>query len=270
MPWIRAFFLLLGIPIEECSGVFITENAHRCGSPILHLLEKCSKPALFAAAVAALLLPAARAQTPVQPPIILLDAAHGGPDTGARLTEKLPERDVTIAFANRLQSLLIVRGFKVVLTHTTPDDAANLTGDGRVELANRSGAIACLSLHASGNAAGVHIFTSALPETEPALQGSKPVLWNEAQAPWVTRSLRLASELQAAISRSHTPVTNNRTWLAELDSLTCPAVAIELGPLDDATAQDPTYQQRVAEAVAGALLFWRGHPNAVTGAGAVR
>ncbi|MBW8748955.1 MAG: N-acetylmuramoyl-L-alanine amidase [Acidobacteria bacterium] len=225
---------------------------------------------MFAAAVAAVLLPAARAQTPAQAPIILLDAAHGGPDTGARLTEKLPERDVTIAFANRLQSLLIVRGFKVVLTHTTPDDAANLTGDGRVELANRSGAIACLTLHASGNAAGVHIFTSALPETEPALQGSKPVLWNEAQAPWVTRSLRLASELQAAISRSHTPVTNHRTWLAALDSLTCPAVAIELGPLDDATAQDPTYQQRVAEAVAGALLFWRGHPNAVTGAGAVR
>jgi len=35
----RAFSLLLGIPEEACSGVFIAENAHRCGSPTLHLQE---------------------------------------------------------------------------------------------------------------------------------------------------------------------------------------------------------------------------------------
>jgi hypothetical protein len=28
----RAFFLLLGVQKEEYSGVFIAENAHRCGS----------------------------------------------------------------------------------------------------------------------------------------------------------------------------------------------------------------------------------------------
>lgn len=221
-------------------------------------------------AALALTLPAAHAQTAAQPPVILLDPAHGGPDTGARLTEKLMEREVTLAFANRLRSLLLVRGFKVVMTHSTLDDAANLTPDNRAEAANRSGAIACLTLHATGSGAGVHLFTSALPETEAAMQGSKPTPWNEAQAIYVSRSLRLASELQSAVARSRTPVTNGRTYLAPLDSFTCPAVAIELGPMDNATAQDETYQQRVAEAVAGALLFWRGHPNAVTGAGAAR
>ncbi len=38
----RAFFLLLGIPEEACSGVFIAENAHRYGNPTLHPQEECS------------------------------------------------------------------------------------------------------------------------------------------------------------------------------------------------------------------------------------
>ncbi|WP_263418558.1 hypothetical protein [Terriglobus albidus] len=37
-----AFSLLLGIPEEKYCGVFIAENAHRCGSPTLHLQGKCS------------------------------------------------------------------------------------------------------------------------------------------------------------------------------------------------------------------------------------
>ncbi|WP_263411295.1 N-acetylmuramoyl-L-alanine amidase family protein [Terriglobus tenax] len=229
-----------------------------------------TKTVLFAAAALAVTLPAARAQTATQQPVILLDPGHGGPDTGAMLTGKLSESEVTVALANRLRALLLVRGFKVVMTHTTPTDATDLNTDRRAEAANRSGAIACLTLHATGSSNGVHLFTSALPETEPALQASRPVPWNEAQSAWVTRSLRLASELQAAVARSHTPVTSSRTYLAQLDSMTCPAVAVELGPLDDLTAQDATYQQRVAEAIAGALLFWRGHPNAVTSAGATR
>jgi len=35
--FVRAFFLFLGIPEEECSGVFIAENALRRGSLALHL-----------------------------------------------------------------------------------------------------------------------------------------------------------------------------------------------------------------------------------------
>jgi hypothetical protein len=39
---LELFSLLLGIPEEERSGVFIAENAHRCRSPTLHLQGKCS------------------------------------------------------------------------------------------------------------------------------------------------------------------------------------------------------------------------------------
>ena len=39
-PVSRAFFLLLDISVEQCSGVFIAENAHRCASPTRNPQEK--------------------------------------------------------------------------------------------------------------------------------------------------------------------------------------------------------------------------------------
>jgi hypothetical protein len=43
-----------------------------------------------------------------------------------------------------------------------------------------------------------------------------------------------------------------------VDSLTCPAVVVELAPEgeDRASVNGSDYQQRVAEALAGALVFW--------------
>ncbi len=39
---IRALSLLPVFPKEECRGIFIAENAHRCRNPTLHLQGKCS------------------------------------------------------------------------------------------------------------------------------------------------------------------------------------------------------------------------------------
>jgi len=44
-----------------------------------------------------------------------------------------------------------------------------------------------------------------------------------------------------------------------VDSLTCPALVIELAPRtsDPATINDAAYQQRIAEAIATSLIFWQ-------------
>jgi N-acetylmuramoyl-L-alanine amidase len=45
----------------------------------------------------------------------------------------------------------------------------------------------------------------------------------------------------------------------------CPAVAIEMGPQKDGTtADDPPYQNRVADTIAGVLLFWRNKVGSMT------
>jgi N-acetylmuramoyl-L-alanine amidase len=66
-------------------------------------------------------------------------------------------------------------------------------------------------------------------------------------------------------------VTLGRTALIAVDSMTCPAVAIEIAPERapngkvTAEPDDPDYQARIAATLAAAVLEWRadaGHPEA--------
>jgi N-acetylmuramoyl-L-alanine amidase len=87
--------------------------------------------------------------------------------------------------------------------------------------------------------------------------------WKTAQAGWVTRSMALAGVLNSALLHAGMGVTLGRTTLPAIDSMTCPAVAVEIAPERSAdykiTAEldDPQYQARVAVALAAALLEWR-------------
>jgi N-acetylmuramoyl-L-alanine amidase len=184
---------------------------------------------------------------------ILLDAAHGGDDPGGSLNNEA-EKSITLALSVRLRSLLAARGFQVV---TTRESDTAVDPDHRAEIANHAGAQACLSLHATQSGAGVHLFVSALAPAAPA----RFPAWKTAQSESVTRSLALAGVINSALLHAGLPVTLGRTSLATLDSMTCPAVAIELAP-DRAQAAplspaDDGYQARVAEALAAALLEWK-------------
>ena len=209
--------------------------------------------------------------------LVVLDPAHGGPDTGATLGDKILEKDVTLAIAARLRATLTAAGFTVVTTRDA-DPATPLTGDQRAEIANRAHAVACLVIHATASGPGVHLYTSALQPPEEDSSSNVPltpraafvpVPWEQAQAGSVSQSLRLASELSAALGKASLPVVSGREPVRPLDNLECPAIAIELAPLPvaggDATpATDPNYQQRVVATLTTALQAWRDHvaPNA--------
>src|SRR5208282_6294497 len=61
----------------------------------------------------------------VQPAFsVVIDAAHGGTDTGARITSSLIEKDITLALAIRLRSALAARGIAVVTTRESDADLA--------------------------------------------------------------------------------------------------------------------------------------------------
>src|SRR5579872_6452963 len=140
--------------------------------------------AMFAAALG---LRVAAQQPPPSPPapvpiprfVVVLDAAHGGDDTGAHLSSGQLEKAANLALAVRLRSLLAARGFQVVTTREA-DTSVDL--DHRAEIANHANAAVCLSLHASDSGSGVHLFASSLP---PAPL-SRFMPWKTAQAPWVT------------------------------------------------------------------------------------
>lgn len=221
---------------------------------------------------------------------VVLDPAHGGQDAGATLGDRLLEKDVTLAFAARLRATLSAAGFTVVSTREA-DSTTPPTNDQRAEMANRAHALACFVIHATASGSCVHLYTSALqPQDEDADQtyptnfpvAFTPVPWERAQAVYVSQSLRLVSDLSAALGKANLPMLSGREPVRPLDSLECPAVAIELAPLpvagSDATPlTDADYQQRIAATLTTALQAWRNQveptaPNAATtskgGAGA--
>jgi N-acetylmuramoyl-L-alanine amidase len=197
--------------------------------------------------------------------VILLDPSHGGMDGGSRISDTTVEKDVTLALAFRLRSLLSARGFAVVMTRdadspSEPNAAGTpLTLDDRAGIANHAHAAACLLLHATGSGNGVHLYNSELDATagEPAVEP-----WLTAQAAWVPQSQQLAKQLATALARAGIALVSSSASVRPVDSLSCPAMVIELAPQSDDpdSINDGDYQQRVAQAIAGALVFW---PNLV-------
>ena len=199
---------------------------------------------------------------PFHPTTIVIDPAHGGSDNGSRISDTIVEKDVTLALAFRLRSLLTARGFNVVLTRE--DDKADnpnppfapLTLDDRVGIANHERPSACIFIHATGTGDGVHLYTSELAPTPGELPASP---WLTLQAPWVLESQQLASRIADALNRSHIPLIDGSASIRPVDSATCPALVFELAPRTDDpdSINDNSYQQAVAEATANALILWK-------------
>lgn len=218
--------------------------------------------------------PPAAMQTPNPPSagraeVVVLDAAHGGSDEGAQLGKGIEEKDLTLVLAERLQAYLRQQGFIVMMTRTADVDVPALN---RAEIANHAQAGACLLIHATATGSGVHLFTSSLSAQggsgtgvsppNPA-SGSGMLPWETAQAAYVTKSLKLESELDAALVHAEIPVTMGRASVAPMDNLACPTVAVELAPLapgnatSGRTITDERYQQTVEGALAAAVGSWR-------------
>jgi N-acetylmuramoyl-L-alanine amidase len=86
--------------------------------------------------------------------------------------------------------------------------------------------------------------------------------WDRAQEPYLAQSQRLANQVGAALTRSNVPISQQRAALKPLDNLMCPAISIEVEALhqtgsDTIPVWNEGYQQRIADAVAGALVSWR-------------
>ena len=197
---------------------------------------------------------------PAPPPIarfvVVIDAGHGGDDTGGHLNDGQLEKAANLALSVRLRSLLSARGIQVV---TTRESDQSLNPDQRAEIANRARAQACISLHTAETGSGVHLFASSLTPSTPV----RFMPWKTAQSGWITRSLGLAGVLNSALTHAGTTVTLGRTALPGIDSMACPAVVLELAPARDTDKKtvsepdDANYQAQIASTLAAAILEWR-------------
>jgi N-acetylmuramoyl-L-alanine amidase len=217
--------------------------------------------------VAAVSVPAF-AQAPAAPMprfVVVLDAAHGGDDTGGHSSDWM-EKNLTLALSVRLRSLLMARGIPVV---TTRESDTTLDAGQRDAIANHADAQVCITLHGSLTGTGVHLFASSIA---PAAQ-VKFIPWKTAQAPWVTESVALEGVVNSALLHAGFTVTAGRTAMPVLDSMTCPAIAVEVSPDKSATVtpaeslNDAAYQARVTDGLAAAILEWRSEGPHLQGSG---
>jgi N-acetylmuramoyl-L-alanine amidase len=201
--------------------------------------------------------PAPPPAAPVAHPVrfaVVIDAAHGGTDSGARLSDHLLEKDLALALSVRLRSMLGAHGIFVV---TTRESDSTLPALNRAEAANHVNAAACITLHATTSGNGVHIFSSSLTQ----IPITRFLPWDTAQGAYAEQSLRLSSEVDSAMIHAEIPVTQGRTALQPLDSFTCPAVVVEFSPLNTSgkvtPLSDPGYQDRIVAGMTAAVEQWQ-------------
>jgi N-acetylmuramoyl-L-alanine amidase len=199
-------------------------------------------------------------------PVVVLDPGHGGENGGTRsVLGNRYEKEFTLDWARRLQTLLAANGWQVFLTRSNDSDLAL---SNRVAFAQEHKADLFLSLH----------FNSAAPnETEAGLEtycltpaGMPSNLtrgFDDTPAQtfpnnaYDSQNLLLALSVHRAllqVNGHHDRGVRHARFPAVLRGQQRPAILVEGGylsnPREARLIADPSYRQKLAEAVAKALL----------------
>jgi len=232
-------------------------------------------------------LPPALAPAPSAVRTIAVDPGHGGDDEGVNGAGGAKEKDLALAVARRVKSVIEARlGVRVLLTR---DDDRNVPIDERTAIANNNKADLFVSLHANASlrktAAGAAIFVAAFEKS--AAQGASTtggrvptfgggsreidlVLWDLAQTQHVEQSAAFAGILEQQL-RDRIPLVAqpvDRAPLRVLESANMPAVLLEMGYLTNVGQEklltsDP-FQNMIVQALFDAVIRFR---DTVTGGG---
>jgi N-acetylmuramoyl-L-alanine amidase len=226
---------------------------------------------------------AAEPQSARRPPAgaVVIDPGHGGVDLGARGVNGVLEKDLTLAVAKQVASLLRARGVTVVLTRER-DMFVSLPE--RTEIANRAHARMFVSIHANSapelevdgretyflsvDASDSEAMRVALAENDVFGQAgtasdSRDVVGGVLGDLIRTEHLRESSELAAAIQRSLAKLPGTSRGVKQapfvvLTGVNMPAALIEIGFITNAAEAArlgrKDTQSALAKAVVGALV----------------
>ncbi|MBZ5500618.1 MAG: N-acetylmuramoyl-L-alanine amidase [Acidobacteriia bacterium] len=187
-------------------------------------------------------------------PVIVLDAAHGGTDTGARGETGIVEKDMVLQIARTVRAELERQGYRVVMSR---NDDSNPSYDERAAMANAYRDAIFISLHigSTGNPGTVRAFydqlatpvaptpvAAAANVKSPAPTASGLPQWEQAQQPYVEASHRVADLIQAQLAQSFSgsPATATPAAVRGLRSVAAPGVAIEISSVSVPSADSLT------------------------------
>ena len=200
-------------------------------------------------------------------PVIVLDPAHGGMDSGARGQNGLVEKDLVLLFARITRLALEREGFRVVMTR---NDDSNPSYDDRAALANSYRDAVFVSFHigSTGTLHTARVYSYQFPDSVPAATNPhasapsavprpvKPaslVPWEEAQHPYTDASRHLADTLQAdlALRFPGSPGASSAAAVRGLRSVGAPAIAVEIS---NVSVSDPSQLIEMAAPISIAIV----------------
>jgi N-acetylmuramoyl-L-alanine amidase len=184
----------------------------------------------------------------------VIDASHGGDDRGAALSDKLAEKDVTLALARRLRQELESRGISTLVLR---DSDASLTLDQRAIFTNTAHPVIYIGLHAGSDGKGVRLYTALIPAGG---ENNGPfIAWDTAQTRFLPQSQIATQGVASELTRRQIQVRTLAAPVRPLNNLTAVAIAVEVAPpgSDVMDLTLPAYQENVTSAVATGIAAVR-------------
>jgi N-acetylmuramoyl-L-alanine amidase len=196
-------------------------------------------------------------------PVVILNPAHGGADTGARGTNGTLEKDVVLLFARIVRIELERQGYRVAMTR---NDDSNPSYDDRAAIANSHRDALFISFHlaSTGTFGSMRVYYYQFPNPPPTAAGANPeaqsapssaglVLWEEAQRPYAEASRHLADILEGDLAQHFggSPTASTGVAVREMRSVAAPAVAVEISSV---AVNDPHYLISLAQPLATSIL----------------
>ena len=192
---------------------------------------------------------------------IVVDAGHGGKDSGA-LAGRLAEKNLNLAVALLVRTMLEERGYNVTMTRSSDE---TLPLERRVAIAEEAGCDLFLCIHFnssdSADAEGIESYTANPPGT-PSFFGSMGV--DSPSARCLRENALLGHVVQSRLIRDTGAVDRGarRVQHYVTRNLGCPAVLVELGFISNAgeraRAESEAYQRLVSEALCAAIDEYAG------------
>ena len=195
---------------------------------------------------------------------VMIDPSHGGSDRGAFLSDKLDEKELTLAVARKLKAELQDRGIAARLLR---DADINLSLEQRAELTNAQHAGMYVAIHAGVPGEEVRVYTPALPSSSSAsssaslpagqasVQSAQFLPWETAQASFLSHSQTLAQSVMAELQKRDVHSLSLTAPMRPLNNIVAPAIAVELsaGRLNTQELLSARIQNQVAASVAAGI-----------------
>jgi N-acetylmuramoyl-L-alanine amidase len=190
--------------------------------------------------------PAAQRQAPS---IVVLDAAHGGTDLGARGTGGIRESEIVLQFAAQVRTALESMGFQVMQTRQGNE---NPSFDDRSAIANAQRSAVFVSLHIASTGLPGTVRVYVMSDLPGANDANGLIPWDRAQAPFVPLSRRFGDIVQGFLSQRFkgSPSNAQAAAVRQLRTTAAPAIAVEVSSV---SVEDRNALDRMAPGVADAI-----------------